>query len=277
MMQRRRVGLYYQTFTNTNYKALQNLDPHVTDIYLSAVHFGLDEDNQPYIHLNDYPPSHFSSFLEKLESIRPGVRLHVMIGGAGGGLAPLCNDITTYLPLLRGFLACNPRITGINLDIEEYGVKEDNLEYLVDRLKYLYPGFELAMAPIASPCKGKQTKKQLNEFNLQTFLKSNAATCIKTYCVQMYGDFTIEVLRSFCDSYPQIRNSQIMLGTISDEFNTPATLQKAYHKILETYPEVAGIVNWELYDAPRWWPQAVSSSPFEDADDNYYSLLCPLL
>ena len=54
------VGFYYQTFTREAFPELSRLN-HVTDLYLSAIHFGTER-GAPYIHLNDYPPEHFEDF-----------------------------------------------------------------------------------------------------------------------------------------------------------------------------------------------------------------------
>ena len=264
---KKRVAFYYQTFTDQSHDLLNSLDPHcVTDLYLSSVHFGTDSDTgRPYIHLNDYSPQDFPNFLERVSQLPDSIRVHIMIGGAGGGLAPLCVDQETYLPLLRGFLACNPRITGINIDVEESGINEHRLEKLIVKLNYLYPDFEFAMAPILSPC----TRHDQSEFDFATFVRSNASKYISTYCVQMYGVFSADALRTFICQFPTIDSSQVMLGTISGEFTKPSDLKKNYEQILQEFPDIQGIVNWELYGTPAWWAKTVLGC-YNTLEETYY-------
>jgi len=282
---RRRGGVYYQTFTNKDFGLLQSLDPsEVTDLYLAAAHF--NNAQAPYLlHLNDYPPEHFEDFLMAVARLPMGIRVHLMLGGAGGGLAPLCRDPEACLPLLQRFLVNNPRITGLNLDIEESGILENDVEALVCRLARAYPGYEIAMAPIAScrrpPSPTTTSWKTVDEFDLAVFSATDAARHVRTYCVQMYGDLSPEALNQFLKTYPSIRADQIVAGTISGEFGAdPHRMADAYTELLLGWPQVQGIVNWELYDAPQGWAAAAAACPllFREAYEplGMMSALCPL-
>ena len=46
--------MYYQTFTNLSPILASN--PKVTHIHLSSIHFGTNENQTPYIHLNNDSP-----------------------------------------------------------------------------------------------------------------------------------------------------------------------------------------------------------------------------
>ena len=50
----RKIIFYYQTFTSL--KPILHKNTLVTHIHLSSIHFGLDVNKLPYIHLNDNNP-----------------------------------------------------------------------------------------------------------------------------------------------------------------------------------------------------------------------------
>ena len=50
-----RIIYYYQTFIGLS--SILKSDTPVTHIHLSAIHFGVNTDGSPYIHLNNYPPN----------------------------------------------------------------------------------------------------------------------------------------------------------------------------------------------------------------------------
>lgn len=291
------VGFYYQTFTREAYPELSQLDD-VTDLYLSAVHFGT-EGGAPYIHLNDYPPEHFADFLKAVDYIPENIRVHVMLGGAGGGLEPLLDQPEVFFPLFQDFLIANSRITGVNLDIEEGGLSESSVESLVETLARTFPGYELSMAPIASPAQPSPPPQMTpsppttpppptppagNEpFSLAAFTSSPAGRLVSRYCVQMYGDFTPGALSSFLASYPAIRDTQIVAGTISGQFGGDVkAMAAAYSGLLSEHPGVLGIVNWELYGAPHGWAQAAACAGRKEderealVESAFYALSCPM-
>ena len=85
-----KVLFYYQTFTTL--KPILYKNPDVTHIHLSSIHFGLDTDNNPYIHLNNDSPYNytFDNVWQELEDAdKLGIKIKLMIGGAGGGYASL--------------------------------------------------------------------------------------------------------------------------------------------------------------------------------------------
>ena len=63
-----RIIYYYQTFIPLSLVLFAN--PYVTHIHLSSIHFGVNNDNIPYIHLNDYPPNN-SKFDVVWEDLHP--------------------------------------------------------------------------------------------------------------------------------------------------------------------------------------------------------------
>ena len=143
-----RIIYYYQTFNG-----LQDiLDKQVvTHIHLSSIHFGNNKDGSPYIHLNDNPPTSnvFDSVWKdcyKATSI--GIKIVLMVGGAGGAFSYLFNKFDTYYSLLKKCIETHSCICGIDLDIEE-SVSLDNVKMLIRTLTNDFgQKFIITMAPL---------------------------------------------------------------------------------------------------------------------------------
>ena len=92
-----KVIIYYQTLTDLS--PLLNIKPlPITHIHLSSIHFGKNNDNTPYIHLNDYPPTdeRFSKVWNQLSLASSlGVKIILMVGGAGGAFSLLFSEFET--------------------------------------------------------------------------------------------------------------------------------------------------------------------------------------
>ena len=122
----RRIIYYYQTFIGLK---LDN-DTPITHIHLSAIHFGKNPDGSPYIHLNNYPPNNkvFDSVWKDIKKAKElGIKIVLMVGGAGSAYNVLFSDFETYYPLLVKTIKQHPEIDGIDLDGEEY-VSLDNIK-----------------------------------------------------------------------------------------------------------------------------------------------------
>ena len=66
-------------------------------IFMSLVHFGNDDNR--YIHLNDYPPDNFifNELWQELEiASQKGIKIILMVGGAGGAFQNLFSNFDTY-------------------------------------------------------------------------------------------------------------------------------------------------------------------------------------
>ena len=100
-----RIIYYYQTFTGLD--SILTHDTKVTHIHLSSIHFGKDENNQPYIHLNDNNPDDkiFDSMWKDIKKAKQlGIKIILMIGGEGGAFQDLFSNFNTYYPLLKNIL-----------------------------------------------------------------------------------------------------------------------------------------------------------------------------
>ena len=98
----KRIIYYYQTFVGL--KDILTPDTKVTHLHLSSIHFGLDNNNNPYIHLNNNLPNSkvFDSVWSELETAKQlGIKVILMVGGAGGAFQDLFSNFETYYSLLK--------------------------------------------------------------------------------------------------------------------------------------------------------------------------------
>ena len=136
-MDKPKIIYYYQTFTGL--KNILAEKPYVTHIHLSSIHFGLDENNKPYIHLNDNNPQDkcFDSLWKELkEAQNLGIKIVLMIGGAGGAFNDLFSNFDIYYKLLTNTINSHSIFSGIDLDVEEY-IDIEKIEFLINKLKMI--------------------------------------------------------------------------------------------------------------------------------------------
>jgi len=241
----KRIIYYYQTFVGLN--DILTPDTKVTHIHLSSIHFGTDSNNNPYIHLNNNKPDNkiFDSVWNDLETAKQlGIKVILMVGGAGGAFQDLFSNFDTYYSLLKE-LILNKKdiIDGIDLDIEE-PVTLHNVENLIKTIKADFgESFIITMAPIQSSMQTDQPG--MGGFIYKTLYKS-CGNLIDYFNVQCYYDYSF-------DAYKQIikngyTEDKIVMGSISsqDITNNINTIKK----IVEVYPKIGGVFNWEYYDSP---------------------------
>ena len=102
MTENKKIIYYYQTFVGL--QDILNENNKVTHIHLSSFHFGTDNDNNPYIHLNDYSPDNYRfnkvwQDIEMADSM--GIKIIIMFRGAGGAYTDLFKNFDVYRFLKR--------------------------------------------------------------------------------------------------------------------------------------------------------------------------------
>ena len=152
-----KICYYYQTFVGLQ-PLLEN--PQLVDIIIvSSIHFGINNSGFPYIHLNDNPPDSiiFNKVWEETKKLSEnGVKIMLMMGGAGGAYNNLFNDYSLYYPMLVETIKKYNWITGIDLDIEEY-VDAGDVKILINNLKKDFgDDFTITMAPVQSALMGDE-------------------------------------------------------------------------------------------------------------------------
>ena len=131
-----KIIYYYQLYWfKTNYDS--SIKP--THIHLSSFHFGENEAEGKYIHINDYQPQdarYNNLWNEILASRYQGIKIIYMIGG--GAYNALFSDYDFYYGLLKKTLQDYPFASGLDLDIEE-GVNLSDIQRFMRDIKRDFP------------------------------------------------------------------------------------------------------------------------------------------
>lgn len=244
----KRIIYYYQTFNGL--KSILTHDTKVTHIHLSSIHFGIDENNNPYIHLNDHNPNDkiFDSVWEDIKKAKQlGIKIILMIGGAGGAFQDLFSNINTYYSLLKEFLLeKSDLIDGVDLDIEEI-VNINDVELLILQIKRDFgDSFIITMAPVQYSI--ENDVPGMGGF-IYKDLYNKCGHLIDYFNVQCYYDYSVNAYKQMIkNGYPE---DKIVMGSISSQnFNSNLNVLK---EIVKNYNNFGGVFNWEYVDAPKNW------------------------
>lgn len=108
-------AVYWQTFTN-------RIDISKYDcVILAAVHFGVEDDGEVYMHLNDKAFEEHRDTLDivaRERGYRESLRVGLMIGGAGGGWNTIRDHFDQCVELLNQALRASELFDFIDLDPE---------------------------------------------------------------------------------------------------------------------------------------------------------------
>ena len=268
-----RVIVYYQTFTSL--KPILLTQSPVTHIHLSSIHFGLDKNNQPYIHLNDDSPYNytFNNVWNELEqATQNGIKVKVMVGGAGGGYASLFSNFDTYYAMLADLLRNKPFISGVDLDIEE-PVSLENVKLLIRRLKEDFGNLiTLSMAPIQSSLEADEPG--MGGFVYKDLIQSPEGKLIDYFNVQFYSDYS-------CDAFDRIVANgylpeMIVMGAMAGT-PTSAEVTKTVQKYKKNF---GGVFVWEYCFAkpsPLEWAKNMNTIISKNTDCDKIGVECPKL
>ena len=232
-----RIIYYYQTFCGLDKILVKNTP--VTHIHLSSVHFGLDKNLQQYIHLNDNSPydSKFNNVwgdIEKADNL--GLKIILMIGGAGEGYSSLFSNFDIYYDLLYRLIKDKPSIKGIDLDIEET-VKIENVQMLINNIvKDFGEEFIISMAPIESSL--QEDYSGMGGFCYKTLLNSDEGKYIDYFNCQFYEDYSLDAFNKVVKN--GYNSEMIVMGTTNPNvFDTIARVRDAYKN------KFGGVFLWE--------------------------------
>ena len=240
-----RIIYYYQTFIGLS--SILKSDTPVTHIHLSAIHFGVNTDGSPYIHLNNYPPDNkiFDLVWEDIAKAKQlGIKIVLMMGGSGSAYTVLFSDFKTYYPLLVQTIKEHPEIEGIDLDVEEYA-SLDNIKMLINQLDGDFGSeFIISMAPVQSSL--QQDYPGMGGFIYKDLYNTKEGQRINYFNGQFYDDYSVESYQEAVNNgYPA---NKVVMGMISDQdlgnnVNVVSQLSKLY-------PQFGGVFDWEYFDAP---------------------------
>ena len=244
-----KVILYYQTFTDIS--PILVVKSPVTHIHLSALHFGENNDGDPYIHLNNFSPYNdkFDSvWMNMAKAYQLGINVKIMLGGAGGAYSTLFSNFNVYYSFLKELIQNKPFITGIDLDVEEE-TSLDNIKMLMSALKKDFGSdFTISFAPIQYAM--QSDVPGLGGFSYKDLLNSKEGYMIDYFNGQFYNDYSE-------DSYNQViengynPNGVVMGVEGSDNMeDNIKTIHSLYLKYGENF---GGVFLWEYDMAPSDW------------------------
>ena len=244
-----KICYYYQTFNGLS----QVLDkPKLVDIIIvSSIHFGINDDGTPYIHLNNYPPDSINFnrvWDETRELSENGVKIMLMVGGAGGAYNHLFSNYSVYYPMLVNTIKKYYWITGVDLDIEEY-VNIENVKILINDLKKDFGNdFTITMAPIQSSLMADDPG--LGGFSYKALYNSPEGKYISHFNVQCYSSYTLEAIEKIIQNgYPP---NKIIMGMLGGDYE-PSDFKNILAEVENTkkkYNDLGGVFCWEYCNSP---------------------------
>jgi hypothetical protein len=248
-----RIIYYYQTFCGlTDILSLSNPSETVTHIHLGSIHFGIKQIESQYIHLNDNSPydSSFDTVWKELElCVKKGVKVVLMIGGAGGAYGTLFSNYKVYYKLLKRLIISKKNIiSGVDLDIEE-PMTLNECQMLICNLKSDFGmDFSISLAPVQSSLEYDQPG--MSGFVYKDLLNSAVGKHIDYFCGQFYSDYSLNSLKSVIkNGYPP---SKIVMGMVTgqDFDDNCLELTNIIEFCCENNLEFGGVFNWEYYNSP---------------------------
>jgi hypothetical protein len=245
-----KIVYYYQTFIGLDNLLKLNCKT-ISHLNISSIHFGKNEDNSTYIHLNNYDPFDkcFDTLWNQCLEASKKSKIYLMIGGAGCAYQTLFSDFESYYSLLYNLLKSKPYICGVDLDIEET-VSLENIKMLMNRLKRDFNYLEFSMAPLAISLMNDESG--MGGFVYKDLYNSNEGKLINHFNVQSYDDYSVEIFDAIVkNGYPP---EKIVYGMISSQdineiINVINLLYKKYGK------KLGGVFNWEYFDSPPSAPK----------------------
>lgn len=210
----KKIIFYYQTLTSL--KPILFEDTPVTHIHLSAIHFGVDKSNEPYIHLNNNNPYNYifdNLWLELEKATELGIKIILMIGGAGGAYKHLFYNFNTYYNMLRILIKSKPCIVGVDIDVEEY-CSLDNIKLLIRQLTNDFgENFIISTAPIQSSI--ENDTPGLAGFVYKDLINSDEGKYIDYINGQFYVSYTLSAYDNVINN--SYDSTKVVMGMTSGE------------------------------------------------------------
>lgn len=257
----KRVIIYYQTFVGFS-NALEKTHCF-THVHFSSIHFGTnnDTDKTPYIHLNDHDPDDpiFNQAWKDMEAAHvKGIRVVLMVGGAGSAFTKMFSNYKTYFDLLVDTIRNHSCITGVDLDVEEE-VELDDIRMLINDLDMEFchnsdpskniENFIISMAPLGESL--TTDEPGMGGFCYKDLYKTPEGQRINYFNGQFYGGtFGVDCYEAaVANGYPA---SKVVMGMESGNY-PPGIFPNALgtvRTLSKKYPDFGGVFDWEYFDAP---------------------------
>ena len=245
-MSEKKIIYYYQTFESLKPILVKNTV--VTHLHVSSVHFGTTTSGKPYIHLNDNAPDWegFATLWKELQEAKSlGIKIVLMVGGAGGAFTDLFSNFEIYYALLKTLIREKNIFDGIDLDVEEITPIE-NIQMLINRVnKDFGEDFIISMAPVAYSL--ESDTPGMGGFIYKNLLKSPEGQRINYFNGQFYYNLSEEAYNSVVNNgYPP---EKIVFGMESNEnIDNVKTIVK---KLSNKYSDFGGVFVWEYFNADK--------------------------
>ena len=235
---------YYQTFVGLD--KILSMPEIVDTIIVSSIHF-----DKNLIYLNDNTP--FDPIFNQLWTqtnilSQHDVTIMLMIGGAGGAYQELFKNFSVYYPLLVNLIR-SKNIQGVDIDIEEM-VDINDVRMLITHLVNDFgTSFIITMAPVVESMTSDEPG--MGGFSYKELYTSDVGKYIHWFNVQCYnGSFSYQTYQNIINNeYP---STKIGIGMMSGDFSKatfPDALNEA-NLILDKYPSMCSVDNWEFFDSP---------------------------
>ena len=242
-----KIIYYYQTFVGLD-KIIEDDNNIVTHIHLSSIHFGLNDNAKPYIHLNDDDPRNkkFNNVWDDLRKCKKkGIKVILMVGGAGGAYEVMFSKYSIYKTLLFDVIdKYKDVIDGIDLDVEEY-ITLGNIILLKNDIHLKYgSNFIISMTPLVDSIMSNDPG--MGGFSYKDLYNSIVGKHITYFNVQCYGSFNLDNYKKMLSNgYP---TEMINMGMLSS-MDMDSALDTIKDIIKAGYV-LGGVYNWEYYNSP---------------------------
>lgn len=264
-----KIILYYQTFTDISSVLIE--DSPVTHIHVSSLHFGENEKGDPYIHLNNFSPynSKFDDLWENMKkAVKLGIRVKLMLGGAGGAYTALFSNYPVYYSYLKELLVNKSFISGIDLDIEEE-VNIKNVKKLILDLKNDFKNsFTISMTPVQYSL--QSDVPGLGGFSYKDLVLSNVGKYINYLNGQFYDDYSKKAYDAVVDN--GYNPEWIVMGMEGSD-NLDNRLKEIHDIYLEYKDDFGGVYLWEYCLAHPDWAEKIKNQ----FKTSFFERLCTIL
>lgn len=258
-----KIIYYYQTFNGLSELIKRPLIKNI-NIYVCSLHFNTDKTGKITIHLNDYPPEHFTQVWKELDIVsKKGNRILCMLGGAGGAYTTLFQHYDICYPMLKSFLKKYGVIKGIDLDIEEY-VNLKDIQKLIRNISIDFgKDFIISMAPIQYAL--STDYPGLGGFSYKDLYLSNEGKRINWFNCQCYNDYSLENYQAVINNgYPSDKVVYGMIGDQTTDNLFKNNILPTISNSIKKYPKMSGVFLWEYFMKPEYFAEDIKNIICDD-------------
>jgi hypothetical protein len=264
-----KIILYYQTFTDITPVIIKKSP--VTHIHVAAIHFGQDEQGNPYIHLNNYSPynNKFDDMWKYMEQAsKLGIEVKLMIGGAGGAFATLFSNYNIYYSFIKTLLIMKTFISGIDLDVEEETDIKNIERLILDLKKDFGQKFTISLAPVQYSL--QRDVPGIGGFSYKDLIHSSVGKHINYLNGQFYEDYTKE---AYMDVINNNYNSSCIVMGMEGTDNLKDRLSELHNLYIKYGEKFGGVFLWEYSLGMPDWAEKIKNTLTRGFIESYCSII----